>query len=105
MSRRPSPDRRATLLSGTADLTRREVIVGGLATALAAATGGHARARPAGSRVKLRLLETTDLHVNVLPYDYYRDKPDDTVGLARTAALIAAARAEARNACCSTMAT
>ena len=57
------------------------------------------------ARVKLRLMETTDLHVNVLPYDYYRDKPDDTVGLARTATLIAAARAEAKNACCSTMAT
>ena len=34
----------------------------------------------------------------MLPYDYYRDKPDDTVGLARTATLIAAARAEAKNA-------
>lgn len=52
----------------------------------------------AGPRVKLRLMETTDLHVNVFAYDYYRDKPDDTVGLAKTAALIKAARAEAKNA-------
>ncbi|MCZ8104409.1 MAG: bifunctional 2',3'-cyclic-nucleotide 2'-phosphodiesterase/3'-nucleotidase [Burkholderiales bacterium] len=97
MSRRPSPDRRATLLSGTADLTRREVIVGGLATALAAATAGVPAFAQTGSRVKLRIMATTDLHVNVLPYDYYRDKADDTLGLARTASLIRAARAEARN--------
>jgi 2',3'-cyclic-nucleotide 2'-phosphodiesterase/3'-nucleotidase len=42
-------------------------------------------------------METTDLHVAVFPYDYYGDKPDDTLGLARTAALIAAIRAEAGN--------
>jgi 2',3'-cyclic-nucleotide 2'-phosphodiesterase/3'-nucleotidase len=42
--------------------------------------------RASQPRLKLRLMETTDLHVNVFPYDYYRDKPDDTVGLAKTAA-------------------
>ena len=52
---------------------------------------------PAGPVVKLRILETTDLHVNILPYDYYRDAADDTVGLARTATLVKAARAEAKN--------
>jgi 2',3'-cyclic-nucleotide 2'-phosphodiesterase/3'-nucleotidase len=45
----------------------------------------------------LRLIGTSDLHANVFPYDYYRDRPDDTVGLAKTASLIAAARAEAAN--------
>ncbi|MFJ5370589.1 bifunctional 2',3'-cyclic-nucleotide 2'-phosphodiesterase/3'-nucleotidase, partial [Bosea sp. CER48] len=49
------------------------------------------------ARLKLRVLETTDLHVNVVPYDYFRDDPDDTVGLAKTANLIKAAQAEARN--------
>lgn len=76
-------------------LTRRAALQG------AAALTGVA-ALPAGAqgaaRVKLRLLETSDLHVNVYPYDYYRDKPDDTVGLARTATLIAGARAQAKNA-------
>jgi 2',3'-cyclic-nucleotide 2'-phosphodiesterase/3'-nucleotidase len=43
-------------------------------------------------------METTDLHVHVFPYNYYADKPDDTVGLARTAAHIDAIRAEATNA-------
>ncbi len=45
----------------------------------------------------LRLMETTDLHVHVFPYDYYADRPIDTVGLARTAAHIADIRAEATN--------
>jgi 2',3'-cyclic-nucleotide 2'-phosphodiesterase/3'-nucleotidase len=52
------------------------------------------RRRPAR---EARILETTDLHVNVFPYDYYRDAPDETVGLARTASLVKAARGEARN--------
>ncbi|MEM8801164.1 MAG: bifunctional 2',3'-cyclic-nucleotide 2'-phosphodiesterase/3'-nucleotidase [Pseudomonadota bacterium] len=46
----------------------------------------------------LRIMETTDLHVHVHPYDYYGDRPVDTVGLARTAAHIADIRAEATNA-------
>ena len=49
------------------------------------------------ARLKLRVLETTDLHVNVVPYDYFRDAADDTVGLAKTASLIKAAQAEAKN--------
>ena len=51
----------------------------------------------AAGQVHLRLMETTDLHVHVHPYDYYADKPRDTVGLSRTAAHIANIRAEATN--------
>ncbi|HWH81857.1 MAG TPA: bifunctional 2',3'-cyclic-nucleotide 2'-phosphodiesterase/3'-nucleotidase [Burkholderiaceae bacterium] len=47
--------------------------------------------------VKLRILETTDLHMNLLDYDYYQDATTDQYGLARTATLIKAARAEAPN--------
>ena len=54
-------------------------------------------ARAAGTQAHLRIMETTDLHVHVFPYNYYADKPDDTVGLARTAARIEALRAEATN--------
>ncbi|WP_407494488.1 bifunctional 2',3'-cyclic-nucleotide 2'-phosphodiesterase/3'-nucleotidase [Pseudooceanicola sp. MF1-13] len=54
-------------------------------------------ARAAGSQAHLRIMETTDLHVHVFPYNYYADKPDDTVGLARTAAHIREIRAEATN--------
>lgn len=46
----------------------------------------------------LRIMETTDLHVHVFPYDYYGDKPADNVGLARTASIINSIRAEASNA-------
>ena len=51
----------------------------------------------AQGRLSLRLLGVTDLHANLYPYDYFRDRPDPSVGLARTATLIAEARREARN--------
>jgi len=51
----------------------------------------------AAGQAHLRIMETTDLHVAVFPYDYYADSPNDTLGLARTAALIDAIRAEAGN--------
>jgi 2',3'-cyclic-nucleotide 2'-phosphodiesterase/3'-nucleotidase len=51
----------------------------------------------ATQRLHLRLLGVTDLHANLYPYDYYRDRPDAAVGLARTATLIAEARKQARN--------
>ena len=51
----------------------------------------------ASPRLDLRLLAVTDLHANLYPYDYFRDRPDGSVGLAQTAALIADARRERRN--------
>ena len=54
-------------------------------------------ARASAGQVHLRLMETTDLHVHVFPYDYYADKPRDTVGLARTAAIVEEIRAESTN--------
>lgn len=54
-------------------------------------------ARAAGGQAHLRIMETTDIHVHVFPYDYYADKPVNTVGIARTAAHIEAVRAEATN--------
>ncbi|MDA8747085.1 bifunctional 2',3'-cyclic-nucleotide 2'-phosphodiesterase/3'-nucleotidase [Litoreibacter sp.] len=54
-------------------------------------------ARAATNQAHLRIMETTDLHVHVFPYDYYADKQRDTVGLARTASLIKAIRDEATN--------
>lgn len=47
--------------------------------------------------IKLRLMETADIHVHLMNYDYYQDKSDDTVGLARTATLIEQARQENPN--------
>jgi len=51
----------------------------------------------ANNQAHLRIMETTDLHVHLFPYDYYADKPRDTVGLARTASLIKEIRGEATN--------
>ncbi|WP_420809856.1 bifunctional 2',3'-cyclic-nucleotide 2'-phosphodiesterase/3'-nucleotidase [Donghicola eburneus] len=54
-------------------------------------------ARAATNQAHLRIMETTDLHVHVFPYDYYADRPIDTVGLARTASYIKDIRSEATN--------
>lgn len=47
--------------------------------------------------VKLRILETSDLHANIMDYNYYADRPDPTIGLVRTASLIDAARKDRVN--------
>ena len=49
------------------------------------------------TEVRLRILETTDVHMNLLSYDYYQDKVTDQYGLSRTLSLIKAARAQAPN--------
>ncbi|WP_370225776.1 bifunctional 2',3'-cyclic-nucleotide 2'-phosphodiesterase/3'-nucleotidase [Pararhodobacter marinus] len=52
----------------------------------------------AGQRgVHLRIIETTDLHLHLMPYDYYADRPSQGIGLANAARIIDAARAEAAN--------
>ncbi|TCR59430.1 bifunctional 2',3'-cyclic-nucleotide 2'-phosphodiesterase/3'-nucleotidase [Bosea sp. BK604] len=75
---------------------RRDMVKAGAAIAASAALPASLAAQTP-AKLKLRVLETTDLHVNVVPYDYFRDAPDDTVGLAKTANLIKIAQAEARN--------
>ncbi|AHG20772.2 2', 3'-cyclic nucleotide 2'-phosphodiesterase [Chania multitudinisentens RB-25] len=47
--------------------------------------------------VDLRVLETTDLHSNMMDFDYYKDKPTDKFGLVRTASLIQQARQQSTN--------
>lgn len=47
--------------------------------------------------VKLRILETTDLHSNIMNYDYYQDKSVLNFGFAKTATLIKKAKEEAPN--------
>jgi 2',3'-cyclic-nucleotide 2'-phosphodiesterase/3'-nucleotidase len=47
--------------------------------------------------IKLRLLETSDLHSFVEDYDYYRDEQDETVGLTKIATLVQTARVGAKN--------
>ncbi|WP_413875568.1 bifunctional 2',3'-cyclic-nucleotide 2'-phosphodiesterase/3'-nucleotidase [Albidovulum sp.] len=77
-------------------VTRRDLLAGGAAGASLIALHPFS-ACAAANQAHLRIMETTDLHAHVFPYDYYADRPVDTVGLARTAALITAMRAEATN--------
>jgi 2',3'-cyclic-nucleotide 2'-phosphodiesterase/3'-nucleotidase len=85
LSERSFPLSRRSFLSGTA-----------AAGALVMLHPFSARAQ--ANQAHLRIMETTDLHVHVFPYDYYADKPNDTMGLARTASIIDQIRAEATNA-------
>ena len=78
------------------DLTRRSFLAGTAAGSALIALHPYS-ANAAGNQAHLRIMETTDLHVHVRPYDYYADKPVDTVGLSRTASIINDIRAEATN--------
>lgn len=78
-------------------LSRRALLKGAAATGALIALHPFS-ARAAANQAHLRIMETTDIHVNLLPYDYYADKPNDTMGLSRTATLIDGIRKEATNA-------
>ena len=75
-------------------ITRRELL--GAAGALMAG-GGLAQPARAATRLHLRLLETSDLHMFALDWDYYAARPDPTVGLVKVASLVRMARQEAPN--------
>ncbi len=77
-------------------ISRRHFLVATSASA-AAITLHPFSASAANNQAHLRIMETTDIHVHVFPYDYYADKPRDTVGLSRTASIINDIRAEATN--------
>ncbi|MFF2881470.1 bifunctional 2',3'-cyclic-nucleotide 2'-phosphodiesterase/3'-nucleotidase [Bacillus thuringiensis] len=57
----------------------------------------HADEDTGESTVNLRILETSDIHVNLMNYDYYQTKTDNKVGLVQTATLVNKAREEAKN--------
>lgn len=77
-------------------ISRRNLLMGTAATGIAAALHPYSALASEGT-AHIRLMETTDLHVHVFPYDYYGDRPVDTAGLARTATLIRQIRQEATN--------
>ncbi|HIE6628231.1 TPA: bifunctional 2',3'-cyclic-nucleotide 2'-phosphodiesterase/3'-nucleotidase [Bacillus luti] len=60
-------------------------------------TTAHADENNGESTVNLRILETSDIHVNLMNYDYYQTKTDNKVGLVQTATLVNKAREEAKN--------
>ena len=73
------------------------------AAGLAGCSGGDDAANaalpviPEGTTVTLALMETTDIHSNVLSYNYYGLAEDTSLGLERTSTLIQAARLENPN--------
>ncbi|AIK40042.1 bifunctional 2',3'-cyclic-nucleotide 2'-phosphodiesterase/3'-nucleotidase [Bacillus pseudomycoides] len=60
-------------------------------------TIAHAEEQAGESTVNLRILETSDIHVNLMNYDYYQTKTDNKVGLVQTATLVNEERAKAKN--------
>jgi 2',3'-cyclic-nucleotide 2'-phosphodiesterase / 3'-nucleotidase len=55
------------------------------------------RSQEISAAVDLRIMETTDLHVHLHPYDYYADCPNPDLGLARLSELIDHARQQVPN--------
>lgn len=55
------------------------------------------KASVANTTVALRILGTSDIHTNIVNYDYYKDTPSNSLGLAKTATLIKNARKENGN--------
>lgn len=49
------------------------------------------------AELRLRLLQTSDIHMNLLNYDYYQDRETQEFGLAKAITLIHQARGEAPN--------
>ncbi|SKA46477.1 2',3'-cyclic-nucleotide 2'-phosphodiesterase [Enterovibrio nigricans] len=65
---------------------------------IAVLAGMMTMASPAmAETIKLRIIETTDIHTNVMDYDYYKDTPSDKIGLVRTATRVKAAQDEVVN--------
>lgn len=56
-----------------------------------------ADAKSTTANVDLRIMETTDVHTNLMNYDYYKNAPTDAVGLVKTATLVHEARKENKN--------
>ena len=80
-------------------ITRRDVLAGAGALAGAALCGATTdlAAEEAAPRIRLRIMETSDIHMNVLGWDYFLAKPDLTAGLERVASPIRASRKEVPN--------
>ena len=47
--------------------------------------------------IELRVMETTDIHANVMDYDYYKSQATEQFGLVRVASLINKTRSEVKN--------
>ncbi|HEY8010707.1 MAG TPA: bifunctional 2',3'-cyclic-nucleotide 2'-phosphodiesterase/3'-nucleotidase, partial [Rudaea sp.] len=57
----------------------------------------HQAAPAAGTRTRIGILETTDIHSNIMSYDYFKLAEDRNLGFERAAELIRTARKEFEN--------
>jgi len=71
------------------------VLVAGALTACA--NSSNNAQIPEGASIKMAVLETTDIHSNVIGYNYYSLTADTSLGLERTSTLIQGARTENPN--------
>ncbi|WP_241481504.1 bifunctional 2',3'-cyclic-nucleotide 2'-phosphodiesterase/3'-nucleotidase [Mesobacillus campisalis] len=79
-----------------------KILAGSLALSLLASPliPVNVLAKPAAkaqSEVELRIMGTTDIHTNLLSFDYYKNAPAPKIGLAKTATLVKDARNEVKN--------
>jgi 2',3'-cyclic-nucleotide 2'-phosphodiesterase/3'-nucleotidase len=86
-----------------ADFARSATLVAALVTAACgpvrpeADESAHPPAITDGARAELAILESTDIHSNILSYDYYRLAEDPSIGFERMATLVKEARREFPN--------
>jgi 2',3'-cyclic-nucleotide 2'-phosphodiesterase/3'-nucleotidase len=78
-------------------LARSFLLAASLALSACVTQKGRESAPAPGTQLRLALLETTDLHTNVLSYDYFKLADDPSLGFERAAALVRAARREFPN--------
>ena len=85
----------------TSGISRRNVVIGMSAAGVLAAAGwpGAANAVPGDKSVTITIMGTSDLHTNVVNWDYYKDatysdSAGNAVGLARVASVVNQIRAD-----------
>ncbi len=78
-------------------LTAACIAISLLATAACAPSPPRPPGLATGTRATLAILESTDIHSNVLSYDYYKLAEDDSLGFERMASLVAEARKQYTN--------
>lgn len=86
--------------SNSTALRRRALTLGALVlagAALSGCLGGDDDGLPEGVSARLTVLATTDLHTNIIGYDYFKLAEDKSVGFDRTATLIRKARQDFPN--------
>lgn len=78
-------------------IRKNSLILMSAALGLSLAAPTMADAKTTTANVDLRIMETTDVHTNLMNYDYYKNAPSDSVGLVKTATLVHEARKENKN--------